>query len=106
MKNFACFVHGRDFPGELIGEQGLVGFYTTRIVSAETPEQAEQAALESLRSDEKLQLPAGLDKAKARNAAIFVEEMSEAKDDQEINGFTWYTNDDVTGKAETDEVAR
>jgi hypothetical protein len=57
MKLFRCLIEGANFPFELEGEAGLFGFYTTRFVRADTPEQAELLALEILRADSKLDVP-------------------------------------------------
>jgi hypothetical protein len=48
---FRCSIRGENFPGELIGERGLYGFYTTRWVEAISEEEAETLALESLKSE-------------------------------------------------------
>lgn len=42
---FRCFIEGKHFPGVLLNEKGTVGFYTTRFVQAESPEQAELEAV-------------------------------------------------------------
>ena len=51
MKLYRCMVRGENFPGELIGKKGLVGFYTTRWVEAVSLEEAEISALEAVRID-------------------------------------------------------
>lgn len=44
-------VRGENFPGQLIGKKGLVGFYTTRWVEAVSLDDAEMSALEAMRID-------------------------------------------------------
>lgn len=51
MKLYRCLVRGENFPGQLIGKKGLVGFYTTRWVEAVSLEEAEMSALEAMRID-------------------------------------------------------
>jgi hypothetical protein len=54
MKLYRCFIEGKNFPLEVDGQEGPVGFYTTRFVRADSPENAEILALEMLRSDPSL----------------------------------------------------
>ena len=48
---FKCLIEGENFPGNLIQQEGLVGFFTTRCVEAETADEAEMRALASLRQE-------------------------------------------------------
>ncbi len=59
MEWFRCFIRGENFPGQMAGEAGRVGFYVTRFVEATNPEAAETAALQALRAEEKLAPPPG-----------------------------------------------
>jgi hypothetical protein len=56
---FRCFIRGENFPGQLIGEPGLVGFYVTRFVEAVDVAAAESIALRALRAEPKLAAPPG-----------------------------------------------
>jgi hypothetical protein len=91
MKWFRCLIEGRDFPGILIGEESSIGFYTTRFVEAETPEDAELNVLASLKNDKSLELP--VDHPKPVNAKVFFEEIT-LVDFSEVpercSGFTFY----------------
>lgn len=52
MARFRCFVAGEDFPGALVNRPGeRMGFYTTRIVEAVSPGDAERVVLKMLRND-------------------------------------------------------
>jgi hypothetical protein len=72
---FRCSIHGESFPGQLIGEAGLVGFYTARFVEATDADAAETNTLLGLRADPKLTLPA--DDAPSGQAKVYFEEIEE-----------------------------
>jgi hypothetical protein len=74
MKLFRCLINGVNFPLEFEGEPALMGFYTTRFVRAETPEQAELQALEILRTDPKLDVP---ESRRTKEAMVYFEEIEE-----------------------------
>ena len=91
MKWFRCLIEGENFPGVLANTNELVGFYITRFVEADTPEEAEKKALASLKNEESLQLPKGVSPEK--NAKIYFEEIEEVMESEvpEINaGFSFY----------------
>jgi hypothetical protein len=48
---FRCSVRGENFPGELVGSPGDVGFYTTRFIEAPDAAQAEARVLANLKED-------------------------------------------------------
>jgi hypothetical protein len=48
---FQCLVRGDNFPINIEGVEGLVGFYTTRSVEAHSPDEAEKLVLKLLRSE-------------------------------------------------------
>lgn len=79
MKWYRCLVRGENFPGELIGQDHLVGFYTTQFVQDENPQDAEQQALQLLKKHGSLQLPQ--EKRKSSSAAVFFEEVVEVRAD-------------------------
>jgi len=89
---FRCSIRGENFPGELIGEHGLIGFLISRDVEAGSAEQAEDYALELLRAEPKLTPPAGY--IPTGIARIFVEEIVEvsaAESPSQQQGFTFYS---------------
>ena len=89
MPLYRCFVHGKNFPGILVGSKKPCGFYTTRFVEADNPKQAELQVLELLRNDDSLQIAV---EHRTQDAQVFFEEIDEVS---EINGpnkgFTFYT---------------
>ena len=74
MKLFRCLIEGANFPFELDGEPGLFGFYTTRFVRADTAEQAELLALETLRADPKLDVPPA---KRTKDTMVYFKEIEE-----------------------------
>ena len=93
MPLFRCFIHGKDFPGSLIGESEPIGFYTTRFVVAATPDEAEMLALSLLKSDEKLAVP---ESDRTTDARVYFEEIELVPDDTDQvpgSGFTFYTDE-------------
>ncbi len=77
---FRCFIEGQHFPGVLLNEKGTVGFYTTRFVQAEGPEQAELEAVALLKREGELELPPGT--PKPTSARVFVTEIEEIQASQ------------------------
>jgi hypothetical protein len=72
---FKCRVRGENFPLEIEGEPGSVGFYTTRFVEATDEAAAELAAVALLCADPKLAKPSG---AKMNGpATVHFEEITE-----------------------------
>ncbi len=71
---FRCLIEGENFPGSMIGKTEPVGFYTTRWVSASSPEEAEIVALEALRAEPNFQVD---DAEKTKDAKIYFEEIVE-----------------------------
>jgi len=94
---FRCFIRGENFPGELAGETGLIGFYTTRFVEAASAQQAESLVLEQLRAEPKLAPPAGYKPTGITR--VFFEKIAEVAADQvpaRQQGFVWYPMDGKT----------
>ncbi len=60
MKWYKCFIKGVNFPGVLIQEQGLIGFYLTRYVEANSVKLAETLVLRNLKENTHLKLPEGV----------------------------------------------
>jgi hypothetical protein len=91
MPLFRCLIRGDNFPGKLIGKRKPIGFYTTRFVEADTPEQAELMAVESLRADPDLEVAP---KHRTGEARVYFEEIHEVPDETERKpnkGFTFFT---------------
>src|SRR3546814_4101780 len=74
MPLFRCIICGENFPGTLLGQEELVGFYTTRFVEADSPEQAEIMAIELLRNDPSLDVSS---EHRTQSAKVFFEDRSE-----------------------------
>lgn len=89
---FKCRILGENFPGALIGEDGLVGFFTTRAVLAESVQHAESTSLELLRLEPGLQLPDGV--PETSQAGIFFEDIWQVAAEEGAalanTGFTWF----------------
>ena len=88
---FRCLIRGENFPGNLVGEPGLVGFYVTRFVEASRAEDAESCALQALRSEPKLarpsdQTPPGLPRVHFEE----IQELHASEVPAQQPGFTWY----------------
>jgi hypothetical protein len=90
MPLYRCFVRGENFPGYLAMQKSPVGFYTTRWVNADSPEQAKLAVLELLKDDPSLRLRPGAPKPK--RAKVYVEEVVRVTKRQGINkGFSFFS---------------
>lgn len=88
---FKCSIRGENFPGQLIGAEGLLGFYTTRFVEAIDAEAAETDALHRLKADPKLAPPSGF--TPAGQAKVYFEAIEEivANTVPTVQpGFAWY----------------
>jgi len=91
MKWFKCLVEGENFPGVLANSDELIGFFTTRFVEAETPEDAEMKVLANLKNEQSLQLPEGV--SPPSNAKVYFEEIEEVlvSEVPDVNaGFSFY----------------
>jgi hypothetical protein len=94
MKWFKCSIAGENFPGDLVDDDKLVGFYVTRFVQAETTEDAEVLGLNSLRTEESLQLPEGV--MPPPTAKVYFEEIVEIEESEVPSvppGFTFFPMD-------------
>lgn len=94
MPVFRCFIRGENFPGKLVGQVAPIGFYTTRFVDAETPEQAEMLAVGLLRVDEDLDVAP---EHRTPDAKVYFEKIEEVPAEMERKpnkGFSFFTMDD------------
>ena len=84
---FRCLALGENF---VLGDGQVLGFFTTRWVEAESPEQAEYAALSLLRLDEGLKTV--VNKEASPNAKVTFEEIVEVENGDRApgKGFTWF----------------
>ena len=71
---FKVSVHGKDFPGAILGKSERVGFFTTRFVEAASQAEAEQATLALLHADPALSVAP---EHRTREATVFVESIVE-----------------------------
>ena len=93
MPLFRCMIRGENFPGQVIRQRGLVGFYTTRFVEAENAEEAEFAGLEMLRADPGFEIRSEKLRQQEPQAKVFFEEIVEvAPDTDQVpnKGATWF----------------
>jgi len=94
MALFKVLLHGKRFPGVILGKSHPIGFYTTRFVQAPNEQEAEIAALATLRAAPELQIAP---EHRTPDAKVFVEELTEvpASTEQRPNaGFTFYDRED------------
>ena len=95
MKWYRCLIRGENFPGQLIGENLLIGFFVTQFVQDSSPEAAELKVLALLKKHKSLQLPEGVEKPTATK--VYFEEIVEvcAEDvPKEQSGFSFYPMDE------------
>ena len=93
MALFRCLIRGENFPGQIIGLKGLIGFYTTRFIEAADTEEAELAGLEMLRADPDLQIKSEKLKQQEPLAKVYFEEIIQVVEDTERKpnrGATWF----------------
>ena len=88
---YKCFIAGENFPGAIIGESNPIGFYTTRFVEANSPEEAETKALANLKSEQTFSLPPGV--ARPSNTKVYfenIEEVERSEVDETNLGFSFF----------------
>jgi hypothetical protein len=88
---FRCFFRGENFPGQLAGVTGLVGFFVTRFVEAASAEEAESLLVAELRAEPVLAKPAGYEPSGI--ACVYLEEIDEIRAEQVPSpppGFAWF----------------
>jgi hypothetical protein len=72
---YKCFVEGENFSGELIGENRLIGFFTTRFVEATSIDDVEKTVLSNLRKESVFQFSAGI--KLSSGAMVYINEIIE-----------------------------
>src|SRR5262249_24035175 len=100
MKKYKVFLNGRNFLMEADGQPKKMGFYTTRFVEAETPENAENIAVELVRNDAELRK--AVKNEKPDPPTIYAEEIALLQSFEGIlvpgTGYTFY-EEECEGKA-------
>ena len=94
MALFRVLLHGKGFPGVILGKSSPIGFYATRFVEADNEQEAEVAAVAVLRESHELKVPA---EHRTPGAKVFVEEISNVPQTTERvpnAGFTFYENEE------------
>lgn len=86
-------ITGANFPGEILSQEEPIGFYTTRMVQAASPEEAEILGVDNLRKDPTL---GGLKADAYANSRIFVTAIVEldGRPDSQVGGFSFFTQED------------
>ncbi len=86
-------IEGENFPGQLIQQAGLYGFWASRVVEATSAEDAEFRALAILRAEPTFSLG---DRPEAVEAKVYFHEIEEVEGPMgPISGATWFRmNDD------------
>jgi len=69
-------LRGEDFEVEIDGEITNVGFYTTRVVKAASPEEAEMKAVEMIKGDK--YLTSSMNRDSEKRPMIYLEQISVA----------------------------
>jgi hypothetical protein len=90
---FQCFIRGENFPGELLGETGLYGFFTTRWVEAENEAEAELISLDMLKNEATFQLPESLPKPTLAKVYFESIEAIDQLPESPGCGATWFRED-------------
>ena len=85
---FKCVIEGENFPGSLIQQDGLVGFFVTRSVEADSDGEAEMLALAALKQEAMFDLN-GM--AKPEDARVYFNEIVEIDEPFAPSpGATWF----------------
>jgi hypothetical protein len=90
---FRCLVRGENYPLQIIGISGPVGFYVTRFVEAANEHEAESAALASVRDDPRLVLDSIASTLVPRVSIEEIDEISQSDVPLQNPGFCWYPMD-------------
>jgi len=91
MPLFRCFIRGDNFPGKLVGQGKLVGFYTTRFVEASSRDEAEAVVVGWLRDDPDLAVSTKHQTAEAKVYFEKIDEVHPETEQKPNKGFTFFT---------------
>ena len=94
MKHYRVLLNGENFLINMEGKESYMGFYTTRFVSAISPEEAELNAVNSIKTDDRIK-GIILNSTEHEQPMIYMDEIEEIqKNEKEDNyGFGWYDMD-------------
>jgi hypothetical protein len=87
---YQCFIRGENFPGMVIGEDGLVGFFTTRWVEASDEVAAEQVTLARLKDESLFEVAPEFRNSEARVYFDKIVAVAERPSDIIEGGATWF----------------
>ena len=93
MPLFRCLIRGEYFPDELIGLTAAVGFHATRLVDAQSAQEAERISVAALREDSALTVS---EEPRVKNAKVYFESIEEVPADTERvpnSGFSFFSMD-------------
>jgi hypothetical protein len=92
MKKYRLLLNGRNFLMRVDGRLERSGFYTTRIVTASSPEEAEKLAIDLIRNDSSLR--ASVLNEPSNPPIIYVDEYAELEGEESADGpnagYTFY----------------
>lgn len=82
-------IHGENSPGVILGRKEKIGFYATRVVQADSVEDAEAKALEELQQEPKLAVD---EEELSEDAQVYSEQITQlpGRPEELPAGFTWY----------------
>ena len=96
MKKYQVLLEGKNFLIEYEGKLQKHGFYTTRYIEAENPEEAELKAVEAIKSDKKL--IESVKNYRADAPMIYLEEISELETFENVkppgSGYSFYIDEE------------
>ncbi len=92
MKKYRILIQGKDFHIEVENGNPIIGFYTTRFVEAENPDEAELKAVDLIKNDNKLKN--SMKKELNPKPMLFAKEIEELESFDEVDppgeGYTFY----------------
>lgn len=89
MSWYSCVIHGENFPGVILGRKEKIGFFATRVVQADSVEDAEAKALEELQQEPKLAVD---EEEMSEDAQVYFEQITQlpGRPEEMPAGFSWY----------------
>lgn len=97
MNHYRALINGENFLVNFGGKKTLLGFYCTRYVQAKDPEEAELAAVQCVKDDERFKDNPPLNKPWfGKKPKLYIEELHliDQEDIEELGGFSWYRMDE------------